>query len=164
MAANLPRLIRVSIQNGDAIDQNRLKGKSNTGTYFISSEKEYLEVFKEFIDDSGEKVMYYYLDFNRVKAYCAAFNALVLPMEEYRFAREVFPINAAYFNDKVGMARIKVKTRKNDTRYFLQFDNKDVLISSLRNVLFALVSCLVFEKKTDNEIIVYPEIDFENLK
>ncbi len=164
MSAKVTKIIRISIQNGDAIDSNRLQGKSNTGTYFISSEQDYLEVFKEYIDDSGTKAMFYYLDFNRVKAYCSAFKALVLPMETYKFAREVFPINAAYFDKFTGNEKIKVSTRKNDTRYFLQFDNKNPIIAALRNVLYGLVSCLVFEKISDNEVLVYPELNYTNIK
>ena len=35
MAATKSKIMRVSVTNGDAINENRLKGKSNTGTYFI---------------------------------------------------------------------------------------------------------------------------------
>ena len=48
MAAIKSKIMRVSVTNGDAINENRLKGKSNTGTYFICSTNQYDE-FKEFI-------------------------------------------------------------------------------------------------------------------
>lgn len=49
MAATKTKVMRVSVTNGDALNENRIKGKSNTGTYFICSTNQY-DDFKEFIE------------------------------------------------------------------------------------------------------------------
>lgn len=164
MSAIETHLIRIAVTNGDVLLENKPEGKSNTGTYFISSEKEYLDTFKNFIDDSGQRLVTYFLDIDRIKGYCSSFEVLVLPLDEFKFARGTFESKADYFKNQKGYHEIVVSTRKNDSRVFLQLKNKEPIIEALRGILYSNISILVVEKIDDNNFSLYPEINYSCFK
>ena len=74
MAAKISKRIIIDVKNGDVFDEMRLlksngeKGRSNTGTYFLCSEKDFLEYNYFF-----SKCKNYYLDINKIKEYQIVF-------------------------------------------------------------------------------------------
>lgn len=166
MSSIEPRLIRIAVTKGDALPRNRIGGKSNTGTYFIGNIIDYRDTYKFFIDDSGERIVNYFLDISRIQAYCFAFNRLVLKKVIYydkKHSCDDFANDAQFFFNKSGRIKIDVSTRTNDSRVFLSFQNGNPEIRQLRKLLFANLSYIVFEQVQgkDNEFIVYPDINYD---
>ena len=164
MSAFLSKIMRVEVKGGDAIANNRIEGKSNTGTYFMCSLKDW-EKFEKFVpdDDSVE----YFIDLKRVQIYKYAFGGAFFdrrnnyPDKMRNFEAFCDSLCAFVVNPQVVFT-----TRKNDSRVFLKFDNntKTEIEKQLRDILYADLSLLVFEKVGPNKCLVYPEINPSQLK
>lgn len=157
MAATKSKIMRVSVTNGDAINENRLKGKSNTGTYFICSSKQY-DDFKEFIEQHNK----YFIDKKKVYEYLLLFKIM------YFKDKELYIDKMEYFEDychslinSSDKAFLDISFRKNDSRYFLKFNNNDdIFAQSLRHILYGERSNLCFEIIND-KCYIYPEVVFD---
>ena len=160
MAATKSKIMRVSVTNGDAINENRLKGKSNTGTYFICSTNQYDE-FKEFFEDFDTC----YVESNKVQEYLVLF-------KEYFFEKKNLYIDKMenfenYCSSLISTnfePTIKISMRVNDSRYFLRFqNNEDVYVNAIRHVLYGEISFLTFEIK-NNKCYIYPEVNMSKVE
>ena len=160
MAATKSIILRVSVTNGDVINENRLKGKSNTGTYFICSTNQY-DDFKEFIDDFSTS----YIDINKIREYQVLFKTFFFEEKDKyidkmdNFDNYCLSLINLHFNPEV-----KINIRKNDSRYFLRFeDNKDIFVNAIRHILYGEISYLTFELR-ENKCFLYPEINMAKIK
>lgn len=154
MASNFSKIVRIAVKNGDAIPENRLKGKSNTGTYFLCSSNQYDE-FKEFIDDE----LVCFIDHDRVKMYYYAFmQTFYLSKDQYvdkmynfeQYCHSLYSSNIRH--------KIYLRYRINDSRYFIRFkENDNIYVNAFRHILYGDISYLVLEKR-DNKYFIYPEL------
>lgn len=159
MSATISKIMRVEVKNGDAVPNNRLKGKSNTGTYFICSSKDWLE-FEEFLPE--DKRVKYFIKLDQVEKYKNLFASLF-----YRF-RDLYPDRMKNFEPYCESLycytedpQVIFTLRKNDNRVFLKFDDncKSGLERQFRDILYANLSYIVFEKVDDHKCYVYPEVN-----
>ena len=159
MSAFLSKIMRVEVKGGDAISNNRLEGKSNTGTYFICSSKDW-DRFEEFVPD--DKQVKYFLDLNRIEIYKNAFSKLFYKI------RDRYPDQMRNFEPYcdslccyTSRPEVIFTTRKNDLRVFLKFDNncKSELEKQFRDILYADLSLIVFELIDNCTCLIYPEIN-----
>lgn len=160
MAAIKSKIMRVNVTNGDAINENRLKGKSNTGTYFICSTNQYDE-FKEFIEEFN----CYLIDQNKVKEYLILFKEYFFKTKNLyidkmaNFENYCFSLINSEYETKVNTS-----IRINDSRYFLRFqNNEDIYVNSIRHILYGEISYLTFEIR-DNNCYIYPEINMDKVE
>jgi len=160
MSAQKINGIVVAVTGGDAISTNRLSGKSNTGTYFISSKKDWPQ-FNNFFESGSPTI--YKLDLRRVRAYKHSF-------KEFFFKKkDLYPDKMKNFEnicDSLLMYKanpeIKFELRVNDTRIFLKFvDNSNEIEYALRGIIYSNLTNIVFIKNK-NENLFYPEINFES--
>ena len=159
MSAFLSKIMRVEVKSGDAIANNRIEGKSNTGTYFLCSLKDW-ERFEKFVPD--EKQVKYLLDLNRIEIYKNVFSALFYKI------RDRYPDKMRNFEPYcdslccyVDNPEVIFTTRKNDSRVFLKFDNncKSDLEKQFRDILYADLSLIVFELLDNGTCLIYPEVN-----
>ena len=157
MAAKLCDLMRVAVTGGDAIDKNRISGKSNTGTYFICSAKDWDNFSRFFKDD-----MKYFLDTKKIPSYKVLFMSMF-----FKF-KERYPDKMRHFEDICDSLmsyeenpEIFIGLRKNDVRVFMKFkDNDREVEHAIRGILYSDLSNIVFEYKT-NKCLIYPEVNIE---
>lgn len=157
MAAKIYDIMKVAVTGGDAIENNRIKGKSNTGTYFICSSKDW-DKFSRFFSENIK----YYLDIKRVSAYKTLF------IEHFFRFKDLFPDRMRHFEDICDSLlcyeynpEIFISLRNNDVRVFMRFkDNNREVEYALRGILYSNFSNLVFEYK-GNKCLIYPEINLE---
>lgn len=157
MSAKNIQLIRIAVTGGDAIENNRLTGKSNTGTYFICSSKDW-DRFEMFFKPNCK----YFLDLNRIKAYKKVFS------ESFFKIRNLYPDSMKHFEDICDSLlsysfnpEVFIELRNNDVRVFMKFvDNTRDIERSLRGILYSELSNLVFELN-GNTCLLYPEVNFE---
>ena len=163
MSATITKIMRVEVKNGDAVPNNRLQGKSNTGTYFICSTKDWLE-YEEFLPNDGS--VKYFVSLEKVKEYKHLFASLF-----YKF-RDLYPDKMKHFEPYCESLCCYTKNpevvftiRKNDQRIFLKFDDncKSGLERQFRDILYANLSFIVFEKIDNNICLVYPEVDLRGV-
>lgn len=155
MSAIKLNIMKVAVTNGDAIDENRKKGRSNTGTYFISSKVNFNN-FSEFIDDS----ILYTIDVKKIQLYQTLFNNYFLKYKnDYPGKMNDFDLYCDSFYSMKDNPIIKISLRENDERVFLRFsDNNNLLVNSFRHILYGELSMIVFDLR-NNKCIVYPEIN-----
>lgn len=160
MAATKSKIMRVSVTNGDAINENRLKGKSNTGTYFICSTNQYDE-FKEFIEDFETC----FVDKNKVREYLTLFKEYFLDKKDlYPDKMENFENYCSSLMGSNFEPSITISMRINDSRYFLRFqNNEDIYVNAIRHILYGEISYLTFEIK-NNKCYIYPEINMNRVE
>lgn len=147
MSANKKELVYVAVTGGDAIANNRLSGKSNTGTYFICSFKNW-DDFKEYFD--RESVFSYYLDLKKIKTYKVCF------IEMFFDRRKLYADEMKNFADICDSLilynenpKIDFELRINDSRIFLKFANNQKEIEyALRNIIYSDLTLLVFDKES----------------
>ena len=155
MAAEKPNLIRIAVTGGDALPDNRVKGKSNTGTYFLCSEQDW-ETFKPFFKKGVE----HFFDTTRIRAYCASF------LEVFKNNAEAYPDRFAsiadygkFFSTGVLEKPTQVDLRINPPRIFMRFkDNSDPDVDAFRHLLYAPISSIVMELK-EGKCLIYPDIN-----
>lgn len=164
MSAFLSKIMRVEVKGGDAIANNRTEGKSNTGTYFLCSLKDW-EKYEKFVPDDGS--VEYFIDLGKVQAYKNSFGAAFFgrrnsyPDKMRNFEAFCDSLCAFVVNPQVVFT-----TRKNDSRVFLKFDSntKSEVEKQLRDILYADLSYLVFELVNKTTCLVYPEINTSKTK
>ena len=159
MSAKKYELIRIAVTNGDAKENNRLAGKSNTGTYFICSVKDF-DVYHSFF----QKDKSYYLDIKKVLSYKILFiecffEFRALYPDGMRFFRDICDSLVRYNNNQ----EVFITIRQNDARVFMKFeDNNREVEYALRNILYSKLSNIVIENHNDYYLI-YPEINYDCL-
>lgn len=157
MAAGSSEIIRIAVTDGDAIETNRLSGKSNTGTYFICSKKDW-PTFKKFFPN--EKTLNYRLDIRRIKLYKTAF------VDNFMSQKNKYPDQMKHFEDicdsllsYIENPTIYIGTRNNDVRYFMKFESNIREVEfGVRGILYSKLSNIVLELR-DDVCWVYPEIN-----
>ena len=158
MSAKNIDLMRVAVTGGDAIDNNRLTGKSNTGTYFICSAKDW-NSFSRFFDETKK----YYLDLKRIPIYK---NTFIMLFFKYK---HLYPDQMKHFEDICDSLmsyqenpELFIGLRNNDVRVFMKFkDNNREVEYALRGILYSELSNLVFENVSKNCCLIYPEVNLE---
>lgn len=165
MSAKKPNLIRIAVTNGDAMPDNRVSGKSNTGTYFVCSNADFSN-FGEFFKEGLE----YKFDCKRTVAYCLALPAVYKDYSRY-YPHGFDPMSpfSAYFANAKRDPETNIGLRINDPRIFMRFlDNNEIYTNAFRNLLFAEISVIVLELTEDdcgNEVcLVYPDVDYSGDK
>lgn len=157
MAAKNYDLLKVAVTGGDAIDNNRLSGKSNTGTYFVCSSKDW-EKFSRFFKDG----MKYYLDIKQIPNYKILFKSLFFQYKEkypdqMRHFEDICDSLMSYQNDP----QVFIGLRNNDVRVFMKFiDNNREVEYAFRGILYSNLTNIVFEYKGDR-CLIYPEVNIE---
>lgn len=158
MSANKANILTVAVTGGDAIATNRLSGKSNTGTYFISSKKDW-PLYREFFNEDSPTT--YKLDLDRIKIYKSSF-------KEYFFnKRELYSDKMSNFEntcDSLLLCKksldIKFDLRINDTRIFLKFENNSNKVEyALRRIIYSNLTNLIFVRSEQGNTF-YLEINF----
>jgi|GEM_PF-3212739 len=156
MSAIVKQTIRIGVTKGDAFPSNRIEGSSNTGTYFVSSKKDWPLFESYFIE--GQK---YYFDTKRIISYCAS-----LP-EVFKECCELMPDHYSSLKSYLKLflqaslnPETKVVLRANDQRIFMKFeDNTRPLEDAFRHLLYGEISVVVLEKNDDG-IAIYAEPDY----
>lgn len=155
MSALMEKKILVEVKSGDCVDENRKSGRSNTGTYFISSNKTFDE-FSVYFKESNK----YFLDLVKVEIYKIEFkhffgkckNQFVGKMENFDSCCEKL------LNFKINQ-EVKIALRINDSRIFMRFENNsNEVVSLLRKILYEDISQIAIEKH-DDHFLVYPIIN-----
>ena len=152
-------IIFIDVTKGDCLEPNRRNGKSNTGTYFISSLKD-IDKYKEFVDENNK----YFLNLDKVYEYAVLFKNLPTSfLESYNGKGANFSTFSGYLTSLKNNPNIKVSTRINDSRVFLRFvDNGDPVVNAFRNLLYEDISNICIEK-TGNEFEIYPYLNAKQL-
>ncbi len=159
MASTITTKITVSVKNGDVYDEMRLaksngeKGRSNTGTYFLCSTKDYSK-FEDFFNNCQK----YYFDIQKIKEYQIIFKSF------YGNTKDHYLDKMVNFDDYCNTLTssntnvTKMNFRINDTRYFLRFeDNSNELVKAFRHILYGEITNIVLELR-GNDCYIYPEI------
>ena len=159
MSAFLSKIMRVEVKGGDAIRNNRTEGKSNTGTYFLCSLKDWGK-FEKFVPDDVQ--IKYLLDLKKIEIYKHSFSKLFYKL------RDNYPDQMRNFEPYcdslccyVENPEVIFMTRKNDSRVFLKFDNncKSDIEKQFRDILYADLSLIVFELLDNGTCLIYPEVN-----
>ena len=159
MSAIIYDAIKVAITDGDAIPSNRTQGKSNTGTYFLCSIKDW-DFFKRFFPD--DKPIIYSLCLKHLVSYKLSF------INQFFHLRHLYNNNMDYFEDACDSLlnfkesiKVQFELRINDNRIFLKFkDNNDDVALLLRNIFYSKLTNIVFEIKKKSRIF-YPEVNYD---
>ena len=160
MAGKIIDLLRVSVTDGDALAANRLKGKSNTGTYFVCSSKDWSS-YKKFFTPG----IRYFIDLGKVAVYKESFLKLV-----YESEHEKYPDKMNSFADTCNSLlswgsnpETFIELRNNDVRVFMHFENNNGECERLfRGILYSQISTITLELR-GNRCMVYPEIEKPNV-
>ena len=159
MASNITTKITISVKNGDVFDEMRLakpngeKGRSNTGTYFLCSTKDFVK-YKDFFNNFKK----YYFDVNKIKEYQVVFKAFYGDTKD-KYLDQMINFDD-YCNTLISSNTniTKMNFRVNDTRYFLRFEeNSNELVKAFRHILYGEITNLVLELR-ENYCYIYPEI------
>lgn len=155
MSATKKEKVIVDVTRGDCLEANRKAGKSNTGTYFISSLKDF-DGFKVYFEDEDKFV----INLAKVKEYMILFKNLFLDkMEEYNGKGVKFDSFCNYLLSLESNPKVEITLRINDSRVFMRFkDNTNVVVNAFRNLLYEDISYICMEKNNDL-YEVYPIID-----
>lgn len=162
MAGQKKDVVVIAVTGGDAISTNRLFGKSNTGTYFISSRKNWNE-FSKFFNE--EKPILYRLDLKRIKTYKLCFREIFfdqrdLYSDKMKNFEEICSSLLLYEKDPI----IKFELRINDTRIFLKFaENNNEVEYALRGIIYSNLTNLVFERN-NGDYVFYLEVNLNSQK
>ena len=153
-AVNKTRML-IDVTRGDCVDDNRKNGKSNTGTYFVCSIKNFDE-FEHFFQLTNK----YKIDLVKVDIYKTLFKQYFFQYkDEYIGKMKSFDIYINYLISQSEFPCVDITTRKNDTRVFMKFvDNTKPIVNAFRHVLYEDLSFIVFEKRGET-IYLYPEIN-----
>lgn len=155
MSAIKKEQIIVDVTRGDCLEDNRKSGKSNTGTYFISSLGDF-DKFKSYFEKEDNFV----LNLNKIREYQVLFNSFFKEkMDEYYGKGIRFDDFCNYLLSLNENPSVKVTLRINDSRVFMRFkDNTNSVVNAFRNLLYEKLSFICIEKINGlNEI--YPVIN-----
>ena len=158
MSSKISTVVKVKVKNGDALQNNRTHGSSNTGTYFFASGSEF-----DRIDNLLKNCNSYQIDPEKVKEYQILFKEYY-----FRFANK-YPDNMRDFDNYCDTLiescvdyEVGIGIRKNDNRYFLRFENNnDAVVNDFRHILYGDLTSIVLEF-TDNICKIYPIISTYN--
>ena len=152
MSAIKKELILIDVTRGDCLEANRKSGKSNTGTYFVSSLKDF-DKFKDFLDDENT----YELNLDKIYEYSILFKNLSENiMNDYNGKGIKFDSFANYLLSFKENQKVEITLRINDSRVFMRFkDNNNSIVSAFRNLLYEDLSMICLEK-INGIIEVYP--------
>lgn len=156
MGAKKVERLTIAVTNGDAIASNKTTGKSNTGTYFLCSEKNF-ENMKIFFEESIE----YYFDLDKIFLYQIIVNSLKDKIKN-NFVGQMkkFDECCNSFRGIVNNPKIFIDLRINDSRYFFRFkDNDNYFVDSFRHLLYADISNIIMELE-GNKCKIYPEFNY----
>ena len=158
MSAIKHECIYVDVTRGDCVEANRKGGKSNTGTYFISSINNFEDFSYYFSEDNLFKV-----DLKKVQIYKILFcNLFYWIRDEYNGKMNQFEEFCNYLLSLDDNPIVDISLRKNDTRVFMRFlDNVNNIVNCFRHLLYEDLSFICIEKRED-VFYVYPVIN-ENL-
>ena len=157
MSAKKMNVLTVAVTGGDAIATNRLSGKSNTGTYFISSTKDW-PTYREFFNKDSPT--FYKLDLNRIKIYKSSFKEFFFEKRElYSDKMNSFETTCDSLLSYNNSPEIKFELRINDTRIFLKFENNSNEVEYLlRKIIYSNLTNLIFVRSEQGNTF-YLEID-----
>lgn len=155
MSASKRDIMIVDVTKGDCLESNRKNGKSNTGTYFISSLKNFTD-FEKFFSENIK----YKIEVAKTLEYCCFFNTYFLKYkDEYVGKMFEFSHFANVFSLLTYCPEVNIDLRVNDNRVFMKFKNNEgKLESSFRNLLYEDLSLICFER-IDDIVYVYPVIN-----
>ena len=155
MSAIKNKRIIIDVTRGDCVDDNRKSGKSNTGTYFISSLKNY-DDFKEFFDENNK----YVFNVLKIEIYNVLFEKYFMKYkEEYVGKMNNFTSYISYLLSLKVNPKTELTVRKNDSRVFMRFvDNTDKIVNAFRCILYEDLSLIVIEN-INGIFNVYPIIN-----
>ncbi len=155
MSAIKKEVIIVDVTRGDCLEDNRISGKSNTGTYFISSLGDF-DKFKAYFRNEDVFV----INLKKIIEYQVLFNNLFkCKMCDYYGKGLKFDDYCNYLISLNKNPLVEVTLRINDSRVFMRFkDNTNPIVNSFRNLLYENLSFICIERVNDtNEI--YPLIN-----
>ena len=159
MAAKTIQAIRVAVTRGDCFEDNRPDGSSNTGTYFVSSLKDWPEFEPFFQLDSK-----YYFSKKKIQIYKDTFGVICKKFQSVypdKFS-SLETYGVTFDGDEDFNHCCDIELRVNDSRVFMRFkDNSDLYVKAFRHILYSDLSVIVLEI-TDKGISVYPEVDLES--
>lgn len=155
MSAYKKETLIVDVTRGDCLEANRKSGKSNTGTYFLSSSKDF-EKIKSYFNNNN----IYLLDLNKIKEYGVLFKEFFInDLGNYNGKGLNFYEYLIYLLSLEDDQKVEIVLRINDTRVFMKFkNNTDVIVNAFRNLLYEDISKICLEKHNDF-YYVYPVID-----
>ena len=155
MSAFKRNIIYVDVTRGDCVDNNRKSGKSNTGTYFICSTKNF-DDFEHFFKETNV----YKFAIDKVDIYRVLFNEFFMSLkDEYVGKMENFNSTCAYLSSLYDNPTVEVGLRKNDSRIFMKFeDNSEPHTSAFRNILYEDLSLIAIEE-IDGVFFIYPVVN-----
>ncbi|MDY6393186.1 MAG: hypothetical protein SPL80_10185 [Bacilli bacterium] len=156
MAAKTVQAIRIAVTRGDCFEDNRPDGISNTGTYFISSLKDWSE-FEPFFSPNAK----YYFSSKKIWIYNNTFADVCAKF------KDVYPDKFSSLKTYGTLFNIEgdydpyceVELRINKPRIFMRFkDNLDIYVKAFRHLLYSDLTVIVLEM-TEKGIAIYPEPD-----
>lgn len=155
MSAIKKEKVLIDVTRGDCLEPNRKSGKSNTGTYFISSLKDY-DVYRVYFEDEQKFV----INLEKIKEYMILFKNLFMnKMDEYIGKGLNFDLFCNYLLSLKRNPKVEITLRINDSRVFMRFkDNTNAVVNAFRNLLYEDLSHICIEKSNDL-YEVYPVID-----
>lgn len=155
MSAFKRNIIYINVTRGDCVENNRKSGKSNTGTYFVCSEKNFSE-YKYFFSEAN---IYKFALWN-IEPYRLLFNAFFKSLsEEYKGKMANFDEICSKLSAAPRIPTVKVGLRINDSRYFMKFENNcETYTNMFRNILYEDLSLIAIEE-IDNIFYIYPVIN-----
>lgn len=159
MSAIKKEIVLVDVTRGDCLEPNRKSGRSNTGTYFVSSLKDF-DTYKDFIGEDKE----YRLNLNKVREYSILFENLPTDfLDAYNGKGAKFKSFSNYLLSLDENPKIMLSLRINDSRVFMRFlNNTDPIINAFRNLLYEDISKICIEKN-DNQFAIYPYLNAKQL-
>ncbi len=154
MASKYLQNIIIEVKNGDALSNNRITGKSNTGTYFLGSSKFYDQI-KLLFDNCVS------FEFDRVKImeYQTLFKKFYFEhRDNYPDKMLFFETNCEKLINSCENFTLDLVIRNNDSRYFFRFANNDnEFINEFRSILYGDISSIVLSFD-GNRCFIYPII------
>lgn len=155
MSATTKLRIVIAVTRGDCVEENRKSGRSNTGTYFICSSKNF-EEFSEYFAVSNK----YQFDLKKIDIYKTLFkNYFLRYRDEYNGKMSKFDAFINYLISLNSNPELEISLRRNDSRIFMRFSNNaDPVVNAFRHVLYEDLSLISIEK-IDDICYVYPIIN-----
>lgn len=155
MSANLYEEVLIDVTRGDCVDDNRKSGKSNTGTYFLCSIKNF-DLYDDYFKDGNK----YKIDLVKFDIYRLLFEKYFFQYkDEYIGKMKTFNGYCDYILSQFESPEIRLSLRKNDSRVFMKFsDNTEKITNAFRHVLYEDLSLIGITKK-NNIYYVYPVIN-----
>lgn len=156
MSAFLKNKIVIKVTKGDCLELNRMSGKSNSATYFVSQLKDFLP-FEKFFDMSKP----YYFSKTYIYLYGILFKECFSKYKDnYLGKMNFFDEYLKIFVDGEGdvPAQVMIRPNDKDNRIFFRFkDNFNKYSNAFRNLLYENLSLIAIED-IGHCYLIYPEI------